>query len=270
MNAAGSAGPSGVAVGAGISCVVADDEPLAAARVARLAEGEGLRVRAVCATGAEALAAVAVHAPEVAFLDVRMPGMTGLEVVERLAAMPRPPTCVLVTAHDEHAVAAFALAAVDYVLKPVARERFAAAVARARETLEARDAADQLARLRGALAAPRPDRIALRDGGRVLWVDPGEVARVEGADDHAALHACGRVHLLPVRLAALEQLLPHPPFLRCHRSHIVNLHRVERLEPLGCGRLVLRVDGAAVPVSRPRAEAVRAALDPAGIGDRPR
>lgn len=250
-----------------LTCVVADDEPLAAARIARLAEDEGLCVLAARHDGRTALEAIADLAPDVTFLDIRMPGSSGLDVLDRLGALARPPACVLVTAHDEHAVAAFALAAVDYVLKPVSRERFRAAVERARETVQGRDAAHQLARLRGALTSPRPDRITLRDGARLVRLDPGAVLRVEGADDHATLHAEGRAHLLPVRLAALEQLLPNPPFLRCHRSHIVNLDRVERAEPLGDGRLALAIGGVSVPVSRSRAALVRARLEHAETGD---
>ena len=250
-----------------VTCVVAEDEPLVAARVARLAEGEGLRVLAVRHDGAAALEAIAELAPEVAFLDIRMPGPSGLEVMDRLRALPRPPACVLVTAHDEHAVAAFALAAVDFVLKPISRDRFAAAVARARATVEGRDAVHQFARLRGALVSPRPDRITLRDGARLVRLDPGAIERVEGSDDHATLHAEGRAHLLPVRLAALERLLPDPPFLRCHRSHIVNLDRVERAEPRGDGRLRLMLGRAEVPVSRSRAALVRARLEPSRAGD---
>ena len=250
-----------------LTCVVADDEPLVAARIARLAEDEGLRVLAARHDGKTALEAIADLAPDVAFLDIRMPGSSGLDVLDRLGALARPPACVLVTAHDEHAVAAFALAAVDYVLKPVSRERFRAAVERARETVWGRDAAQQLARLRGALASPRPDRITLRDGARLLRLDPSAILRIEGADDHATLHAESRAHLLPVRLAALEQLLPDPPFLRCHRSHIVNLDHVERAKPLGDGRLALAIGGVSVPVSRARAVLVRARLEHAETGD---
>ena len=243
------------------TCVVADDEPPIATRIARLAEAEGLRVLATCADGAEALDAIARLAPDIAFLDIRMPGLSGLDVLARLEAMPDPPACVLVTAYDAHAVAAFALAAVDYVLKPVSRDRFSAAVGRARTTVEGRDAAAQLARLRGVFGGGRPDRITLRDGARLVQLDPGAVARVEAADDYVTLHAGGRAHLLPVRLGALEPLLPSPPFLRCHRSHLVNLDHVTSADPTGDGRLMLRIKGSPVPVSRSHVRAVRSHLD---------
>ena len=243
------------------TCVVADDEPSIASRIARLATAEGLRVLATCANGAEALDAIARLAPDIAFLDIRMPGLSGLDVLARLEAMSDPPVCVLVTAYDAHAVAAFALAAVDYVLKPVAQGRFASAVARARATVEGRDAAAQLARLRGVLADGRPDRISLRDGVRLVQLDPKAIVRVEAADDYVMLHAGGRAHLLPVRLNALEELLPAPPFLRCHRSHLINLDHVAAADPTSDGRLVLRVAGSAVPVSRGHVRALRAHLE---------
>lgn len=243
-----------------LTCIVVDYEAPIAARIARLAEAEGLRVLDVCCSGEEALDAIAELDPAIAFLDVRMPGLSGLGVLERLADCPDPPACVLVTAFNEHAVAAFALAAVDYVLKPVARDRFAAAVDRARITVEARDAAAQLVRLRGALSADRPERITLRDGARLVQLDPRSIVRVEAAGDYVTLHADGRQHLLPIGLSALTTLLPSPPFQRCHRSHVINLDHVRSCGSNGDGRLMIEIEGTHVPVSRSHTDAVRQVL----------
>ena len=243
------------------SCIVVDDEPLVRERLARLAAREGLAVLATCADADRALAAVAEHRPRIAFVDVRMPGLSGLDLLARLATRPSPPACVLVTAHDEHAVAAFELAAVDYVLKPVSPERFRAAVARARTTVATRDAAAQLARLDGARTGVAPESVTLRDGARLVRFALREIVRCEGSGDYVTLHAGGRTHLLSVRLATLERALPSPPFVRCHRSHIVNLERVGRLLPgTGAGPW-LEVAGERVPVSRPRAASLRAHLE---------
>lgn len=249
------------------TCLVADDEPLVRERLARLATREGLDVVPRCADGEEALAAVVARRPRIAFVDVRMPGLSGLDVLERLAARASPPACVLVTAHEEHVVAAFALAAVDYLLKPVSPVRFRAAVARARETLAMRDAAAQLARLRSVRPPAAPATVTLRDGPRLVRFALGDIVRAEACDDYATVHVNGREHLLAVRLAALERALPDPPFARCHRSHLVNLERVDAVLPAPGGRLLLDVGGWRVPVSRPRAPLVRSRLAEVATGD---
>lgn len=243
-----------------ITCIVADDEAPIANRIARLAESENLEVLAICANGEEALNAIYEHDPQIAFLDISMPGISGLDVLDQLSSLPNPPACILVTAYDQHAVAAFALAAVDYVLKPVSKDRFSAAAKRACQTIEQRDAANQIARLRGTLTTTRPEKITLRDGVRIIQFSPDEISRIEAADDYVVVYVDKREHLLPVRLAALEKLLPAPRFIRCHRSHLINVDQVESCQRAGNGRLVLKIDETEIPVSRTRVSALRAAL----------
>lgn len=239
-----------------LTCIVADDEMLIAQRIARLAEAEGFEVQRICANGAEAFEAIVSLKPHVAFLDIQMPGMSGLDVLDRLEAMDRPPAIILITAYDEHAVAAFALAATDYVLKPVARGRFKEAATRARQTVTDQQSAQQLARLRGALRPASVDTIWLRDGSRIMQIEPAAISRIEAADDYAIVHVDGAEHLLPLTLRALETVLPTPPFVRAHRSHIVNINKVSEMVPTD-GKLVLRLDDIEIPVSRARALAVR-------------
>lgn len=240
-----------------LTCIVADDEALIAQRIARLAQQEGFVVQRVCASGSEAFEAIVSHKPQVAFLDIQMPGMSGLDVLDRLRAMDQPPAIILITAFDEHAIAAFALAATDYVLKPVARSRFIDAVARARQVVADKHSTHQLARLRGALRPAPLDHVWLRDGARIVRIEPGAITRVEAADDYVLVFVGEVEHLLPITLRALETVLPNPPFVRVHRSHIVNLEQVSLMAPASGGRLQLRLEDVNIPVSRARAAAIR-------------
>jgi two-component system LytT family response regulator len=161
--------------------------------------------------------------------------------------------------HDHYAITAFELGAVDYLLKPFGRERFAAAFARARAAVQGRHAAASWERVREALAGLQPavlQRLFVRDGEAIVPLALQAVQRFEAQDDYVLIHAAGRRHLVSLRIAGLEARLPQPPFLRVHRSH--NLDHVDRLEPLADGRLEVRMrDGARVPVSRARAQSIR-------------
>ena len=177
--------------------------------------------------------------------------------MERLAELDRPPAVVLVTAYDEHAIAAFELAAVDYVLKPVAHDRFAKAAARAKEAVDLRAASNGLDRLREVIRDGRPERLSLRDGARLVSVSPARIVRVQARDDYAEIHADGRSFLVGVRLSALEETLPSPPFIRVHRSHLVNGDHVYLVRPdADGGHVACLSDGSTVRVSRGRAKEV--------------
>jgi DNA-binding LytR/AlgR family response regulator len=240
-----------------LTCVVADDESLVRGRIVRLAREAGLDVLGEAADGAAAGAMIGSLRPDIALLDIRMPGPSGLDVLAALAAMTSPPAVVLVTAYGEHALAAFALAAVDYVVKPVERDRFAQAVARARSVVLDREARAALLRAQAALGGKRPDRLFFRQGSAILSCPLAQVRAFRAADDYVEADLPGRRSLLSVRMDALEAALPSPPFLRIHRSHLVNLDaalavRTER------GRPVLELEtGAVLPVARGRLACVR-------------
>ena len=214
--------------------------------------------------------------PDLLFLDVQMPAGDGFRVLETLGAdVPRG--VVFVTAFDEHAVRAFEVHALDYLVKPFGKPRFDAAVARALRRLEADDALN----LRGTLealvaarlgdresagtlapeAAPRPERLAVRTGSRVVLVPVSEVDWIESDGDYARIHAAGRSHLVSTRLHVLEGLLDTRHFLRVHRSVIVSLARVSELhrDDDGGGTAVLR-SGVRLRVSRGRWEDLERAL----------
>ncbi len=251
-----------------LTCIVVDDEPLVAQRVANLASDEQLQVLATCANADEAIAAIMKMEPKIVFLDIQMPGKSGLDVIQKLSEFDDPPVCIMVTAFDQYAAAAFTLAAVDYVLKPVSRERFGRAVARARLTISQQEAAKQIERLRNALIGTKQDSIFLQDGGRIFQFVPADVSRVQAADDYCLLYENGNEHLVPISLIALEKMLPTPPFVRCHRSHLVNLGHFEFFEPNSSGGGTLKLADACVPVSRTRLSEVKALIQswkPSGI-----
>jgi two-component system LytT family response regulator len=244
-----------------LTTLVVDDEPLARRRLASLiAEIPWATQIGEASDGAAALQAIAQHRPDAVFLDIQMPAMSGLEVVTRLRATPQPPVVIFTTAHDRYAVAAFELEALDYLLKPFSNQRFIAALERARQA-HARGDIDALNRAHALLTRPGPaalDRIFVRETNAVVPLPVTEVERIEAHDDYVLVHRAQRRHLLSLRIGDLAQRLPDPPFIRVHRSHIVNLDYVERIVGLDGSRFeVIMKNGARVPVSRARSQEIR-------------
>lgn len=227
--------------------VVVDDEELARSLVREhLAAHPDVDVAAECANGLEAIEAVALHAPDLLFLDVQMPRLTGFETLELLD--PRP-AVVFVTAYDRHAVKAFEVNAVDYLLKPFSKARFDAALARARAPLATGAKKPDPAAL---AAAARPEgvpleRIAVRDGTRVTLLPVETVEWVKAEDDYVLIRSGGRNHLKHQTLADLAAQLRATRFVRVHRSWVVNVARLASLEE---GRTAVMADGERIPVSR--------------------
>lgn len=233
---------------------VVDDEELARAVVREhLAAHPDVEVVAECANGLEAIEAVAQHAPDVVFLDVQMPRLTGFETLELLE--PRP-AVVFVTAYDRFALKAFDVHAIDYLLKPFSRERFDAALARARALAGAGAKGPSPAALAD---AARPEgavleRIAVREGTRVTLVPVDAVDWLKAEDDYVRIRAAGRSHLKHETLAELASRLPAARFVRVHRSWVVNAARIASLEE---GKTAVMADGERVPVSRAGAARLR-------------
>lgn len=237
-----------------LRAVLADDEPLARRRLrAVLAKQADVEIVAECANGIEAVTAIERERPDVVFLDVRMPGLDGLGVLDRVPAELRP-RVVFVTAYDRYAVRAFDLRAVDYVLKPYDDDRLLAAVGRAREALLGSAPAPALTEvltLLKNLNQPAPVPLAVRTRRGTVLVPVEELDWVEAEDNYVRLHVAGKSHLLRATLSEMEERLPMRAFLRVHRGAIVNLERVRELQPSTHGdfKIVLR-DGALVPMSR--------------------
>jgi len=199
--------------------------------------------------GAAAIATIDAWQPDLVFLDIVMPGATGLEVLGRVRHRPH---VIFTTAFDQHALTAFELGALDYVLKPFGRERLMAALERARATL-ATDPAIAIERARTALndAVTPLARWFVRDGPRIVALDPAEIERIEADDDYALFHHRGRRYSVRLRLQDLEAKLDPRQFVRVHRSHIVNLAFVAACEPFDAWRLqVVLTTGHRIVASR--------------------
>jgi two-component system LytT family response regulator len=241
--------------------IIVDDEPLARAVLREhLGAHADVDIVGECANGFEAVKAIAELAPDLAFLDIQMPRLDGFEVVELAGAKTH---YVFVTAYDQFALRAFDVHALDYLLKPFSRERLAQALAHARARLAAPapgpGAEAMLALVSEAQARHQPlERVLIRDGARVHVIPVDRIDYIEAQDDYVAFHADGRTWLKNQRMAELESQLDPQAFLRVHRSYIVNLGAIARIEPTGKdGHCALLKSGARVPISRSGYQKVR-------------
>ena len=239
-----------------IRAVVVDDEPLARQRLRKLLKGDPeIELVAECADGAEAITAICRHAPDLVFLDVQMPEVDGFEVL-RSVGPARMPLVVFVTAYDRYALRAFDVHALDYLLKPFDRERFAAALERAKQRLRGERRAEAGRKTLALLASLRPDaapleRLVIRSGGRVFLLRVGEIDWFEAEAKYVRVHAGKASHLFRQAIGALEPRLDPRRFARIHRSTIVNLDRVKLLEPTFHGDYcVVLHDGTRLTLSR--------------------
>ena len=233
-----------------IKAAIVDDEELARGYLRELLRAHpDIEIVAECANGFEAVKTIGETTPDLLFLDVQMPKLDGFEVLE-LIDPSRAPVVIFVTAYDQYAMRAFDAHAVDYLLKPFDAPRFERALERARARLGERRPLPELARA----ARPegdRPQRLVVKDGARVHVIPIGKLDYVEAQDDYVALHSEGKSYLKQQPIASLEALLDPACFVRIHRSAIVNLERVARIEPYGKdSRLAILADGTRLPVSR--------------------
>jgi two-component system LytT family response regulator len=241
--------------------IIVDDEPLARAVLREhLGAHADVDIVGECANGFEAVKAIAELAPDLAFLDIQMPRLDGFEVVELAGAKTH---YVFVTAYDQFALRAFDVHALDYLLKPFTRERLAQALAHARARLAAPAPGQGEEAMRAlvseAQARRQPlERVLIRDGARVHVIPADRIDYIEAQDDYVAFHADGRTWLKNQRMAELESQLDPQAFLRVHRSYIVNLGAIARIEPTGKdGHCALLKSGARVPISRSGYQKVR-------------
>jgi two-component system, LytTR family, response regulator len=233
--------------------VIVDDEAPARALLREYCEArDDVVVVGECENGFEAVRAISEQAPDLVLLDVQMPKLDGFEVLELLE---RPPVVVFVTAYDEYALRAFEVHAADYVLKPVDRGRLNKAMERA---IERRRAAGPETEPRPAAlaAAARPPgerlaRVLVKDGSNVHVIPVARVDWIEAQDDYVEIHAEGRTHLKNQRLQDLAEALDPARFVRVHRSYLINLDRLARLElEAKDTRVAVLKDGKVLPVSR--------------------
>jgi len=239
-----------------VTAFVADDEPVARAGLrGMLAAFDWVNVVGEAADGESAVREIQALRPELVFLDVRMPGLLGTDVLRRLE---RPPFVIFTTAYSEHAVTAFELGAVDYLLKPFGPARLAAAMERVRSALGEPAPVDAFERLSGALAGGPISRIFVRSGTTLVPLPVERVSWFEADGDYVTAHAGNARHLLHLSLSRLEARLDPRRFVRVHRTHIVNLDQVRAFRRGARGNLEAELlDGARVPVSRARAQELR-------------
>ena len=243
-----------------ITTLLVDDEDLARLVLRELVQTHPeLTVVAECANGFEAVKAVAEHKPDIIFLDVQMPKLSGFDVLELIGTET---AVIFVTAYDQYAMRAFEVHAVDYLLKPIGRDRFEAALERAKSRLgEKLPAPPELA---AAARAPKQflDRIVVRDGTRVTLIPIAKLDYAEAQDDYVALATEGKKHLKQQTIASLEACLDPDRFVRVHRSYIVNFERVVRIEPYAKdSRIAILADNTRLPVSKSGYARLKTLLD---------
>lgn len=257
-----------------IQTLIVDDEPLARRRIVQLlAKAPGFALHGECRNGTEAVAALSAPdtGPDVVFLDVQMPDLTGVEVLQRVAA-PLP-LVVFVTAYDRYALQAFDAHAVDYVLKPIDPDRFASCLAHVRHLFDQRQASHRHQQVAALLqewpplvVAPAPpptprfppashlggsptgafaEQFLVKQPGRLYFVPAGHVQYLEAAGNYVTLHTQGASHVLRATLSQLESQLNPAHFVRIHRSLVVNVQHIQELRPWAHGEYLITLHGGA-------------------------
>ena len=246
--------------GGRIGAIVVDDEELARHLLREYLESVAdVDVLAECANGFEAVKAIAEHKPDLVFLDVQMPKLNGFEVLELIEG---DVAVIFVTAFDQYAIKAFDAQAVDYLLKPFSLDRFQKALERARQRIGKK--APPPAPLATAARPPQQylQRIVVKDGARVHIIPIDRLDYAEAQDDYVALHSLGKTYLKQQTISSLEAALDPDQFIRIHRSSIVNLERVAKIEPYSKdSRIAVLTDGTQLPVSRAGYDRLKALLD---------
>jgi two-component system LytT family response regulator len=239
--------------------IIIDDEPLAREVVKEYLEAFAeLQVVAECNDGFEAVKAISAHQPDLIFLDIQMPKISGFEMLELLE---EPPAVIFATAFDEFAIKAFEANAVDYLLKPFSEDRFSAAV---RKYLDQRgEVRSRIPALMESIQKDAPlQRIVIRDGTKIKIVPLHEVIMLEAADDYVKIHTKAGVYLKKKTMSSFEQSLPETQFVRVHRSYIVNISEITRIDPMEKeNHVALLKSGVRVPVSKSGYQKLKSCLD---------
>jgi len=233
-----------------IKAIIVDDEDLARELVREyLSAHTNVEIVAECANGFEAVKAVTELNPDLMFLDIQMPKLTGFEVLDLI---DNPPAVIFVTAFDQYALKAFEVHAVDYLLKPYSEQRFDEALSHALERIETK----QPTKTKEVVAAAKPqdqllERVLIKEGSKVLVIPVEKIDYIEAQDDYVSFRVEGKSHLKMQRLAELEASLDNRSFVRIHRSFILNIERLAKIELYAKdSRTAILKDGTQLPVSR--------------------
>lgn len=236
---------------------IVEDEPIARNRLRELlGHVDWIECVGEAADGISAVKMIDELRPDLLFLDIEMPGMTGIEV---LNSITHDPAVVFTTAYDRYAVTAFELEALDYLLKPFGAKRLETALERVRKSLHGDPEFPAVERARSALTSSGPfTRIFVRDRGRIIPIGVDTIDRLEADDDYVGVHAAGKRYLVYLSMNEFEARLDPQRFVRIHRSHIVNLDKVAAFLPEDGGRLRIEMkDGTKLMASRTRARELR-------------
>jgi two-component system LytT family response regulator len=239
-----------------VTALVVDDEPIARAGLkGMLSAFDWIEVVGEAADGQSAVRAIETLKPELVFLDVQMPGLLGTDVPRQIQHRP---FIIFTTAYSQHAVTAFELGAVDYLMKPFGPARLATAMERVRGAIGEPSSVDAIERLSGALAGGPITRLFARVGNAIVPIPVDRVSRLEADGDYVVAHVDGGRHLLHLSLTGLVARLDPKRFAQVHRAHVVNLDHVKAFKRDTRGNLEAELnDGAKVPVSRARAQELR-------------
>jgi two-component system LytT family response regulator len=237
--------------------LIVEDERISRERLRELlGHVEWIECVGQAADGISAVRMIDEMKPDLVFLDIEMPGMTGIDVLSRIT---HDPAIVFTTAYDRYAVAAFELEALDYLLKPFGAKRLAAALDRVKKSLGDPGNTSVAERARTALETREPfSRIFVRDRGRIVPIAVNAIDRLEAEDDYVGVHAGGKRYLVYLTMSEFEARLDPQRFVRIHRSHIVNLDKVAAFLPEDGGRLSIEMkDGTKLSASRTRSRELR-------------
>ena len=239
-----------------IRTLIIDDEPLARQRVQRLLQQDpDVEILAECTDGVEAIETIRSKRPELVFLDVQMPEVNGFDVLEAIPE-DQVPLVVFVTAYDEHAVRAFEVHALDYLLKPFEDDRFQESLRRVKEHRAEESRREEVVKVLAMLKESRDSRsglrrVMVRSGGHIAFLRTADIDWIEAQGDYVSLHCQGKKHLIRENIGALGDRLGAETFARIHRSTIVNIGRIKELQPLFHGDYtVVLQDGTRLTMSR--------------------
>jgi two-component system LytT family response regulator len=219
-----------------LTALIVDDEPLARERLMGLLSAEpDIEVLGECRDGEEAVSVIHDRHPDLVLLDVEMPRMNGFQVIDTIGA-DEMPMVIFVTAYDQHAIRAFEVRALDYLLKPFDRTRFTDALQRARAQIETQTTGDLGRRLIALMKdlkrePPKTDRLVVKSGGRLFFLRADEVDWIEAAGNYVRLHVGAQAHLLRETMNGIEARLDPERFFRIQRCRIVNVERIQEMQP---------------------------------------
>jgi two-component system LytT family response regulator len=233
-----------------IKAILVDDEPLARLIVKEyLQPFSEIEVAEECNDGFEGLKAISRHQPQLLFLDIQMPKITGFEMLELIE---KPPATIFTTAFDEYAMKAFETNAVDYLLKPFSKDRFDKAIQKALQQIKQQVVPDYQPLIKSAGKAPLPfQRVVVKSNGKIRIIPAAEILYLEAADDYVKIHVKEGSFLKNNTLSYFENMLGEQQFVRVHRSYLLNVSMITRIEPYEKdGHLAVLSTGARVPVSK--------------------